>query len=100
MIVTKTKNSILIEFTDEEIIILANDLLNPLAHFEMVASEKLANCKQRMLNEWQARLRQEKRVEFIPSDDKALLDLILVQPDYKNRQARDAEALLIPGLAK
>lgn len=94
MKVTKTKNSITLEFADEELSILGDSLLDPLAHFETIASEKLANCRQRIFQEWGEKLRKDKRVGSIPTDDKALLDLILAQPDYKDRKSR--ETALIP----
>ena len=88
---TRGTNSILIEFTDEELLVLRNDLLDPLAWVETAASEKLANCKERLLREWTTRLQQEKRVPAIPTDEGALLELIKAQPDYKTRVGREAE---------
>lgn len=85
MEVIKKTNSILIEFTDDELVILSDSLLDPLGHFETVAREKLANCKSRLLREWTARLQEQKRVAAIPTDDAELLTLILSQPDYKSR---------------
>jgi len=86
---TRGENSITIEFSDEELVILADSLIDPLAHFEIVASEKLANCKSRLLSEWTAKLQTDKRVPAIPTDDTALIELITAQPDYQNRADRD-----------
>ena len=90
MKITKEANSILIEFTDEELVILADSLIDPFGHLELVASEKLANCKSRLLSEWIARLQIDKRVPSIPTDDTALIELITTQPDYANRAGREA----------
>lgn len=95
MNINKTRNTITIEFSDDEMVILSDSLLDPLAHFEVVATQKLANCKSRILREWTTRLQETKRVDAIPTDDTELLTLILSQPDYKSRVDRDA---ITPGL--
>ena len=98
MKIVKITNSITIEFTDVELKILANDLLDPLGHFEIVAREKLANCKTRLLNYWLTKFQQEKSVENIPTDEIVLLDLIFSQLDYKSRQKGDLEEMAKLGI--
>lgn len=89
MKVIKETNSITIEFADEELFILANDLVDPLTWIETAASEKLANCKSRLLQDWTTKLQQDKRVASIPTDDVELISLIVTQPDYKSRANRE-----------
>ena len=89
MNIKKTKNAITVEFTTDEIKILANDLINPLDHFEQVAIQKLANCKDRLIREWTAQLIADKSVENIPTDDGLLLETIFAHPKYKSRLERD-----------
>lgn len=91
MQITKTATSISIEFTDQDLAILEDSLLDPLAWFERDASEKLANCKSRLKEFWLKKFEKEKAVESIPTAETALLDLIFGQPDYKNRAKRDKE---------
>lgn len=91
-VITKT-NEITIQLTDEELVILADSLIDPFAHFETVVREKLANCKSRLLKKWTTRLQEQKRVAAIPTDDEELITLILNQPDYKSRA--DSELSLI-----
>lgn len=92
MKIKKTPTSITLEFDEDEIKILADSLIDPFAHFEMVGREKIANCKSRLFKEWQERLHKEKRVPSIPTNDRDLLALILDQPDYKNRAERQEAA--------
>lgn len=91
MQITKTATSILIEFTDQDSAILEDSLLDPLAWFETLASEKLANCKDRLKDYWLDKFDKDKSVEFIPTNEAALLSLIFSHKDYKNRDARDKE---------
>jgi len=91
MQIVRAKDSIKIEFMEVELKILANDLLDPLEWIEILAREKLANCKTRLLNYWLTKFQQEKSVENIPTDEAVLLDLIFGQPDYRNRMARDEQ---------
>ena len=93
MNIVKTTNSITIEFTDEELLVLANDLFDPLAWVETAAREKVANCKNRFLRDWITKFQQTKTVATIPTDDTELINLILTQPDYKSRVDRDKESL-------
>lgn len=95
MEVTKGEKSITIEFTDEEIVILNDSLLDPFVHLEAVAREKVANCKSRLIQGWTNKLQQEKRVPAIPTDDTELINLIKSQPDYKDRAGRDQEAITL-----
>lgn len=69
MQITKTENSITVRFSEEELIFLADSLIDPLAWIEILTVEKVANCKDRLFKEWTAKLQQDKRVESIPTDD-------------------------------
>lgn len=88
MNVTKTANSITLEFANSEMTVLADSLIDPLSWIETAATEKLANCQSRMAGEWLNKFKQDKRIEAIPTDDKALLELIVSQPDYLTRADR------------
>ena len=96
MQVEKTRNSVLIDFTGQDLAILADSLIDPLVWFEAVANEKLANCKGRLKDFWLKKFEKEKSVENIPTDEAALLNLIFGQIDYKNRIERDEEAKFKP----
>lgn len=93
MQITKTENSITVRFSEEELIFLADSLIDPLAWIEILTVEKVANCKDRLFKEWTAKLQQDKRVESIPTDDVTLINLITDQHDYKNRANRDADII-------
>ena len=97
MNITKKDNSITLEFTEDEMVILADSLINPLDHFETVAIEKLANCKSRLLRNWLSKLQETKTVSSIPTDDTELISLIISQPDYKNRVDSEISILDSPG---
>lgn len=53
---------------------------------------KIGKCKERMMNQESVKLRA-KGVD-IPADDTDLINLILADVDYKDREARDAEEKL------
>jgi len=95
MKITKNKKTFLIEFTDQDIAILGDSLIEPFDWFETAFSEKLANCKSRLIERETKKILANKSVASIPTDEAVLLELIFGQADYKNRKKRDEEELKI-----
>lgn len=89
MNITKDTFSITIEFIEEEFKVLANDLLDPLDWIEQAAINKLANRKNALIQEWTERLRQDKSVANIPTDETEFLDIVFNHPKYRNRFDRE-----------
>lgn len=90
MNITKISNSITIELDEIEQKILLNDLLDWQQWIEIAITEKLANCKSRLIDNGTKVLIKNKSVENIPTDEDLLLDLIFSQEGYKNRAEREA----------
>lgn len=91
MNVTKTANSITFEFDEIEQQIVANDVLDPLVWIEQAVTNKIANCKRRLLDSWIKKFQQTKSVENIPTDEDEMIALIFSQPDYRCRVEQDAK---------
>lgn len=79
------------EISQTDLKSLKNDLLDPQDWFVQALTGKINKCKKRMMREWIPRLRAKGL--SIPANDEELVDLILTQPDYKNRAEREAESL-------
>ena len=56
---------------------------------QYILTHKYERCLERLKKEWLPKLKG--RIESIPLNDEDLAELILRQPDYKNRQNRDIE---------
>lgn len=56
-----------------------------------VCEHKYEKCFARLKAEWDKKL-GENGVALIPSDPDAYAELVFLQPNYKDRSARDAEA--------
>ncbi len=56
---------------------------------QYILTHKYERCMHRLKNEWIPKLKG--RLDSIPLDDDKLAELILRQPDYKNRKVRDEE---------
>lgn len=65
--------------------IFEEDMCRRLKYILMHKHEK---CMERLKAEWLPKLKG--RLSSIPLDDDALAELIMQQPDYKNRSAREA----------
>ena len=85
----KVGNKVIMEISQQDLKCLKNDLLDTEDWFVKALTGKINNCKKRMMREWIPRLRAKGL--SIPSNDEELVDLILAQPDYKNRAERDKE---------
>lgn len=55
-----------------------------------LTNNKIAKCKERMVREWDARLRDDPTVTSIPTNETAWLSLVTSRPDYKSRSDREA----------
>ena len=60
---------------------------------EWVLRHKVEQCYMRFEKEWMEKLRNDPSVESIPKSKEAFAALVISRPDYKDRAARDAEAL-------
>lgn len=78
-----------LELSDLDNKYLENDLLDVDDWFEQRKKGKINKCKKRMMREWIPKLRSKGL--SIPPTDEELVDLILAQPDYKNRVEREPE---------
>ena len=76
--------------TSTEELVLKNDLLDVQEWVDGAITGKIANCKQRMLLEWNPILTADPDVETIPANDDDLIALIVARDDYKTRAERDA----------
>lgn len=56
---------------------------------QYILSHKYERCHERMVKEYMPIL--ENRVQSIPTNKETLAELIMAQPEYKNRSQRDAE---------
>jgi hypothetical protein len=77
--------------TSTEETVLKNDLVDIQVWVDGAIDGKIANCKKRMILEWNPRLTADPDVESIPADDDKLIALIIARDDYKTRTERDAE---------
>lgn len=59
---------------------------------QWVLDHKYERCLERLKAEWMPKLKT--RVTSIPTDDDALISLIMSQPDYKSRKQREAESTI------
>lgn len=85
----KVGNKVIMEISTTDLKCLKNDLLDPQDWFVQALTGKINKCKKRMMQEWIPKLRAKGL--SIPPTDGELVDLILVQPDYKNRAEREPE---------
>lgn len=85
--------TITVTFTENEQKYLENDLLNLEDWVRMAVIGKTNKCKTRMVQEWDAKLRADKDVVSIPTDETTWLSTVTSRTDYKNRSERDAEAI-------
>ena len=58
-----------------------------------VINHKYEQCFKRLKAEWETKLENE-GIESIPTNKDAFAELVFSHPDYKDRSARDAEALI------
>lgn len=87
----KVGNKVIMELLQIDLKYLKNDLLNPENWFAERLTGKINKCKKRMMLEWIPKLRAKGL--SIPADDVELVDLILSQPDYKNRTEREPKEI-------
>ena len=78
-----------IEISDQDTMVLLNDLEDVETCVRFAILGKVANCKKRLLDEWTPRLMADPNVEDMPADESRLIDLILARDDYKSRAARE-----------
>ncbi len=59
---------------------------------EWVLRHKITRCYVHLRQEWMPILQADPEVTEVPLDDEAFFNMIKVRPDYKDRDAKDAEA--------
>lgn len=76
--------------------VIQNDIPSEIFEADMkrrvqyILTHKYERCLERLKNEWMPKLKE--RLQNIPTDDESLAQIILSQPDYKDRSQREAEA--------
>lgn len=99
----KLDDEVLFEIDDRMMKLLEHDLIDPLEEIKRrlrwIIEHKCDRCFARMCEEWmkldengQSKLSRS-GVQSIPTNRRDLADLILAQPEYKNRAARANEAM-------
>ena len=83
-----------IEVDDTQQSILNNDLIDINTWVQDAMTGKINNCWKRMQREWTDKLMNDSSFnDPIPSNQADFVALVLARSDYKNRKARDDEAL-------
>ena len=89
-----TKLTLTIEVDDTQQSILNNDLIDINTWVQDAMTGKINNCWKRMQREWTDKLMHDSSfTDPIPSNQADFVALVLARSDYKNRKARDDEAL-------
>ena len=85
-----------VSLTDLQQKILSNDLYNDTDNagldkwIQDAVDGKINNCWKRMHREWSDKLTNDETItDPIPSNQSDFVDLVIAQPTYKNRKARD-----------
>ena len=84
--------SVVIELTDEQILVLLHDLPGQAgirAWFEAAIDGKCYKCQTRMLSEGTKILMDDPTILSIPADKTALTRVISAHPNYKDRAASE-----------
>jgi hypothetical protein len=68
--------------TSTEEAVLNNDLEGIQDWVDVAINGKVANCKKRMIAEWNPILTSDPDVENIPADEDKLIELIVARDDY------------------
>ena len=88
------KLTLTIEVDDTQQSILKNDLIDINTWVQDAMTGKINNCWKRMQREWTDKLMNDSSFnDPIPSNQADFVALVLARSDYKNRKARDDEAL-------
>lgn len=91
----KLDDEILFEIDERMIALLAHDLEDPISDIKRrlhwVIEHKCDQCLSRMEKEYRVVLEEDPSIEFLPKDKRALCDMILKHPRYKNRATREKE---------
>ena len=88
-----TNDEELITLSKEQLKVIKNDIPRDILEDELkrrlayIVSHKYERCLERLKTEWIPRLKK-KGVESIPVCDKAFINLVMSQEDYKDRQDR------------
>lgn len=88
-------SEMVIEIKDIHRKVIENDIMSEIfdadikRRIQWIILHKYERCFERLKNEWMPKLKE--RMATIPTDDEALAQLIISQPDYKNRSAREEE---------
>jgi hypothetical protein len=78
-----------IELSDPDMKALQNDLLNIEDWINGAIAGKIYACKKRLLDEWTPKLLADPKVDTLPGNEAALINVITQHPDYLSRSDRE-----------
>jgi hypothetical protein len=81
-----------IDISDTDMIALNNDLVDVHDWIQQAVVGKTANCRKRMIAEWQPILFSDPAVTSIPATEDEFIQAVVARDDYKTRAERQAEA--------
>ncbi len=81
---------ITVTLTTQDQQILEYDLLDVNQWVQDAVAGKLNNCKKRMIAEWQPIFMADPNITSLPADEDSFVAMILADPRYQNRAAREA----------
>lgn len=83
----------ILTLSETQIKVLKNDILNFEEDMERrvtyIITHKYEACLKRLRAEWEPKLK-DNGLKYIPTDNDELSELIFSQPNYQDREARDA----------
>jgi hypothetical protein len=88
----------ILELEDWHKAVIKNDIPEEIFEEDMkrrvhyILTHKFERCFERFQNEWLKKLRDDPSVTSIPTDKKALVEMVMARPDYKSRSKREADA--------
>lgn len=80
-----------VEISEEDFLLLKNDLLDPQIWFEQAIKGKINNCWKRMYSQWVPKFLADPAVSQIPATRSGFIQAVITHPKYKNRS--DAEKI-------
>ena len=81
-----------IDISDTDMIALNNDLIDVHDWIQQAVIGKTANCRKRMIAEWQPILFNDPAVTSIPATEDEFIQAVVARDDYKTRAERQAES--------
>lgn len=92
----KLDDEVLFEIDERMIALFAHDIEDPISDIKRrlrwVIEHKCDQCFSRMEKEYMEVIRNDPSIESLPKDKRALVDMIVKHPNYKNRAQREKES--------